>query len=210
MGINIRERTYQLDEVIHFQKNNEPYGELSNMSGLSLVVNGVLILTSEALYQVCKYPENQEAQLEIIAQKSPMAAKYKSRAYRQDVRADWNNVRVKVMRWCIRVKLAQNWDTFGNVLLSTEDRQIVELSKIDSFWGAKPVGNGQLRGENILGRLLMELREEVKTKSPASLKEVVPLTIPDFVLFGSPIGMVSEDEKRRLFPDEPTQLELGI
>lgn len=80
------------------------------------------------------------------------------------------------MRWCLRVKLFNNWDKFSTLLLSTEDLPIVEESNKDDFWGAKPVDINLLIGTNALGRLLMELRDEIKTLE--SNKEYIlnPLT----------------------------------
>ena len=70
----------------------------------------------------------------------------------------------KVMRWCLRVKLAQIWDEFSRLLLATGDRPIVEESRKDEFWGAKVVNTDTLVGVNALGRLLMELREKKSTQ----------------------------------------------
>ena len=75
----------------------------------------------------------------ILGQKSPMTAKMKAKPYRNDSRPDWDEVRVEVMRWYLHVKLVQHWEKFGNLLLSTGNRPIVEESGRDQFWGAKPV-----------------------------------------------------------------------
>ena len=120
-----------------------------------------------------------------------MTAKMKSKPYRAESRRDWDRVRVKVMRWCLRVKLAQNWDTFGTLLLDTGDRDIVEHSRRDDFWGAKPVDKRTLVGMNALGRLLMELRESVKTEPRESFLRVAPLHIDNFRLWGRPIERVA-------------------
>ncbi|MBZ0070860.1 MAG: NADAR domain-containing protein [Gammaproteobacteria bacterium] len=184
-------RTYKRSESAVFSKTKEAFGGLSNMAaGFPLRVNGVRILTSEALYQACRFPHRPEVQRLIIGEASPMTAKMKSKPYRQDSRPDWDRVRVKIMRWCLRVKLAQNWRSFSELLLKTGDKQIVEQSSKDDFWGAKPIDECTLVGMNVLGRLLMELREEIKTSSRESLKYVQPLTIPDFMLEGRPIEAV--------------------
>src|SRR5688500_12497164 len=106
--------------------------------GFPLLVNGVRILTSEALYQACRFPHLPKVQSLIIDQRSPLTAKMKSKPYRSDSRPDWDHIRVKVMRWCLRVKLVQNWHRFSSLLLETDERPIVEESRKDDFWGAKP------------------------------------------------------------------------
>lgn len=187
-------RTYQRADVVVVHKTKESFGGLSNMaSGFPLRINGVRILTSEALYQACRFPHLPEVQREIIGQHSPMTAKMKSKPHRKDSRSDWDHVRTKIMRWCLRVKLAQNYDEFGRLLLATKDRPIVEQSRKDDYWGAKAVGvaDETLIGQNILGRLLMELRELLKNDEDGTLKTVPPLSIPDFLLLGQPIETVT-------------------
>ncbi|MEZ5594131.1 MAG: NADAR family protein, partial [Gammaproteobacteria bacterium] len=185
-------RTYERASSVVFLKTNEAFGGLSNMAGgFPLRVNGVRILTSEALYQACRFPHLPDVQRLIIEQRSPMTAKMKSKPHRSNSRRDWFQVRVKIMRWCLRVKLAQNWRKFSELLLETGDRPIVEQSRKDDFWGAKPVDDGTLVGMNVLGRLLMELREAVKAETRETLCFVEPLAIPDFLLGGEPIGVVA-------------------
>ena len=189
--------TYDPASSVVFLKTKERFGGLSNMApGFPLNVNGIRIRTSEALYQACRFPNRQDVQRRIIEERSPMTAKMRSKAFRKESRSDWDAVRVKIMRWCLRVKLAQNWRAFSDLLLKTADRPIVEQSRKDDFWGAKPIDERTLVGRNVLGRLLMELTEAVKAEGRDSLLLVQPLAIPDFMLGGRPIGIVTgEDEK---------------
>jgi type I restriction enzyme S subunit len=94
------------------------------------------------------------------------------------------------MRWCVRVKLVQNWDRFSRLLLETGNRPIVEESRRDTFWGAIPRGDEELVGLNILGCLLEDLREEVKLAGREAFLTVEPPDIGDFILYGQPIGTV--------------------
>jgi ribA/ribD-fused uncharacterized protein len=191
MSKTVEVRTYDPAEAAVFCKTTERFGGLSNMAGGFLLrVNGINILTSEALYQACRFPHLPEVQRLIIDQRSPMTAKMKSKPYRDQSRADWDSVRVRIMRWCLRVKLAQNWATFGDLLRSTDNLPIVELSRKDDFWGAKPQEDGRLVGMNVLGRLLMELREQLKQENGEDLKRVEPVPIADFLLYEKPIGVV--------------------
>lgn len=187
-------RTYVRGDAVVFYKTKEDFGGLSNMAaGYPLQINGVRILTTEALYQACRFPHLPEVQREIIGQHSPMTAKMKSKPHRKDSRPDWDEVRHKVMRWCLRVKLAQNYAEFGRLLLATRDRPIVEQSRKDDYWGAKLADDAGdiLIGQNVLGRLLMELRERLKGEKDDMLKVVPPLGIPDFLLLGKPIETVT-------------------
>jgi hypothetical protein len=94
------------------------------------------------------------------------------------------------MRWCLRVKLAQNWTTFGDLLRSTDDLPLVEFSRKDAFWGAKPQEDRTLVGMNVLGRLLMQLREELQSATSEHLRRVEPIPISDFLLDERPIGVI--------------------
>ncbi len=187
-------RTYSRTDVVVFYKTKERFGGLSNMAaGYPLKIHGVRIHTAEALYQAFRYPHLPDVQKEIIGQHSPMTAKMKSKPHRKDSRSDWEDVRYKVMRWCLRVKLAQHYKEFGRLLLATRDRPIVEQSRKDDYWGAKIVDEvGEtLVGQNVLGRLLMELREVLKSDADEALRVVPPLSIPDFLLLNKPIGEVT-------------------
>lgn len=165
-------------------------------SGYPLIINGFKILSTEALYQACRFPHLPELQREIISQKSPIFAKRISKMQTDKSRADWYQIRVPIMRWCLRVKLAQNYHLFSQLLLYTGDRTIVELSKKDDFWGAIPssTDQNQLIGENVLGRLLMELREQLKNEHYQPLQDLAPLKIEHFLLFGEPISVVKVND----------------
>lgn len=189
-------RTYRRSNCVVFLRTDGRFGGLSNMAGgFPLRVNGIHIRTSEALYQACRFPHLPDVQKLIIEQKSPMTAKMKSKPYRKGSREDWDKVRVKIMRWCLRVKLAQNWITFSRLLREACDRPIVEESGKDAFWGAKSVDEEALVGMNVLGRLLMELRASVEFERKGALLRVNPLNISDFKLGGHLIEPVVADEQ---------------
>ena len=197
-----RMREYERGNAVVFLKTNEPFGGLSNMApGFPLRVNSAAIRTSEALYQACRFPHIPELQRRIIDQPSPMTAKMVGKPFRDNSRPDWERVRTKIMRWCLRVKLAQNFERFSSLLLATGDRPIVEQSRKDDFWGAKPESPSRLVGANILGRLLMELREIVRENGEA-LCDVAPLELPDFMLFGRPIEAIGAPSKAAPGPNQ--------
>lgn len=202
-------RFYQTKDVVRFRKTTEEFGGLSNMApGFPVVVLGHRIRTSEALYQACRFPHMPEVQKMIINEGSPMTAKMRSKPYRKDSRPDWDDVRVKVMKWCLRVKLAYNWRKFSELLLSTGERSIVEDSRKDSYWGAMPQDDDTLAGQNVLGRLLMDLRKKLQ-EDPDALRSVRALQIPNFCLLGEPIPLIMPPRQQVtssvLIDDEPVQ-----
>ncbi|MEK7469883.1 MAG: NADAR family protein [Planctomycetota bacterium] len=191
-------RTYRRSACVVFCKTAEEFGGLSNMAGgFPLEINGIPILTAEALYQACRFPHRPEIQRLIIDQKSPMTAKMKSKPHRADSRSDWDAARVTIMRWCVRAKLVQNRSKFGPLLLSTLDRPIVEESRRDDFWGAQPVDAEVLVGSNLLGRLLMELRQQFRETNGDGFKHLDPPRIPNFQIYGEPIRVVTPPSPKR-------------
>lgn len=194
-------REYARDQVVSFRKITEDFGGLSNMApGYPINVSGYKIRTSEALYQACRFPHLPHVQRMIIEETSPMTAKMRSKPYRDDSRPDWDDVRVKIMRWCLRAKLLHNWGAFSGLLLATGDRPIVEDSRKDDYWGARIGEDNLLAGRNVLGRLLMELRNIVRN-DPDRLEQLYPLDIPEFTLLGEPIPPLMKRDQS--FEDSP-------
>ena len=185
-----RRESFSGGPLRHYSRS-EAVGGLSNMAaGFPLCVNGTEIRTSEALYQACRFPHLPEIQREILEQRSPMTAKMKSKPHRAKSRPDWDHARIKVMRWCLRVKSAQNWGTFAGLLQSTGDQPIVEESRRDDFWGAKSAGEDQLVGMNILGRLLMELRDMARDGGRKAFRSVSPPDLANFRLLEEPVKTI--------------------
>jgi len=184
-------RTYRIDECVIFRKTNERFGGLSNMApGFPLYINGIRIGTAEALYQACRFPHLPDVQRLIIDEPSPMTAKMRSKPYRSQSRPDWEQIKVRIMRWCLRIKLVQNWQKFEQLLESTGELPIVEFSKKDPYWGAQPTDEHTLVGANVLGRLLMELRLHLRGPERERLRCVMPPNVPTPLLFGMPIKPV--------------------
>lgn len=176
-------------DVISFAKTTARYGGLSNMAPkYPLFVNEVLIYSSEALYQACKFPLHPQIQREILEQRNPMKAKEISRKYEKYIRDDWDEVKYKIMEWCLEVKLIQNWDSMANILTATGDKVIVEYSAKDETWGARRVGD-LLIGQNAMGRLLMRVRTNYIVNGMQRYK-LLPPNVVGFLLFGYPIGVV--------------------
>jgi N-glycosidase YbiA len=72
-------------------------------------------------------------------------------------RADWDDVKIGKMRLVIRAKALQH-EYVRRKLLATGDRELVENSWRDDFWGWGPSRDGK----NMLGRLWMGVRTELR------------------------------------------------
>jgi type I restriction enzyme, S subunit len=197
-------RRYDPRSSAVFLKTAERFGGLSNMApGFPIVVNGVRFRTSEALYQACRFPALPEVQQLILTAMSPMTAKMRSKPFRAESRPDWDLVRVQIMRWCLRQKLQQNWPRFGSLLLSTGDAPIVEKkSRRSDYWSATEEQDGMLVGTNVLGRLLMELRDQLKSAGIGAFDRIDPPRIPDFLLLGETIETTFRRDAIDTAPEE--------
>ena len=89
----------------------------------------------------------------------------KKTAYQKSaIRPDWDEVKVDAMRLTLAAKLLQHPKKFREALTETGTWPIVEMSTRDEFWGAKPKrSNTILVGTNALGKLLTQLREQLRT-----------------------------------------------
>ena len=170
---------YPTNQCCIIGKTKETWGEFSNMAAFPIVINDVTILTSEALYQALKYPEYPEIQKKIIEKKSPMAAKMVQKPFRNFIRDDWNDIKIEVMKWCVELKFYQHKETLIQLLNETEEKYIAESSRKDTFWGCKIEG-GFLIGQNILGKIWMDIRENPKPPTNPILPQ-----IENFKLLGS-------------------------
>jgi len=137
---------------------------LSNFSAFSVRVNRYPFATAEHAYHFAKFePETLVdgwyVRDRIRAAVSAHEAFKLAEGWRDHVRPDWMEVRVGVMREILRAKVEQH-EYVKRKLLATGDRELVEDSWRDSFWGWGPNRDGQ----NMLGKLWMELRAELRTK----------------------------------------------
>lgn len=183
MDKNNNIRLYYKDDCIVFRSTKEEYGGLSNMSsGFPIEIGKYIVRNSEVLYQALRFPHYPLIQEEIIKIPSPIIAKRTSRKYvNKYTRSDWQAYRYIIMKFCIELKLVQNWNSFSTLLLKTEEYNIVELSKRDKVWGALDMG-GYYEGVNALGRILMGVRQKIILHGINYSIEIPQ--IPDLVFLG--------------------------
>lgn len=150
--------------TISFTKVKLPYGWLGNMAPFPIIYNNKTWKTSEALFQALRFSD-EEVQEEIRGEKSPMAAKMVAKKYlsEKSVVVSRSKKDIENMKLVLKLKINQH-PSLKQKLIDTGDEVIIEdtTSRIDVFWGAGLV-NGEWVGENILGKLWMEVRNEIKS-----------------------------------------------
>ena len=86
-----------------------------------------------------------------------MIAARMGRDRKKRLRRDWEQVKDDVMRKAVRAKFTQHED-LRRLLTGTGDALLVEHTTNDRYW---PDG-GDGRGRNMLGQILMEIRDELR------------------------------------------------
>ena len=86
-----------------------------------------------------------------------MLAARLGRDRKQKLRRDWESVKVGVMRAAVLAKFTQHAELRA-LLLSTGDAKLVEHTENDYYWG----DGGDGSGKNMLGRILMQVRESLR------------------------------------------------
>ena len=140
---------------------------LSNFSAFTLNWKGNRFDTSEAAYHWEKFEgtdsEVQDAILEAPSAHEAFKIAESQRLFR---RADWDTVKVDIMRDILRAKATQH-EYVRRKLLTTGTRELIEDSWRDDFWGWGPNRDGQ----NVLGRLWMQVRAELRAEDADASNE---------------------------------------
>jgi ribA/ribD-fused uncharacterized protein len=131
------------------------YRFLSNFWPAVVDYEGISYPSVEHAYQSAKTLDRSERR-RIAAIAEPGEAKRAGRAL-PNQRADWEQVKLRVMEDCVRYKFTRHAD-LREKLLATGTAELIEGNTWnDRFWG---VCDGQ--GENHLGKILMKVRTELR------------------------------------------------
>lgn len=134
------------------------YHFLSNFHPCTVTIKGIEYPSVEHAYMAHKAPEDKDWQA--LCQNKTIHPSIIKRFSRNVQLVDqWGTQRLIVMIECIRAKFFQN-KYLAEALLDTGDEQLVEGNTWgDTFWG---VCDG--KGDNYLGKILMETRKELKER----------------------------------------------
>lgn len=146
----------QGDPTIRFYSVGDEYGEFSNFALFPIALGGKRWPTTEHYFQAQKFLDPRDRE-QVRAAKTPMIAARLGRDRSRSLRRDWEAVKVSVMREALDAKFRQHAE-LTTLLLSTGDALLVEHTENDHYWG----DGGDGSGKNMLGRLLMDLRTELR------------------------------------------------
>lgn len=129
------------------------FGFLSNFYEATIYVEGMRYRSVEHAYQAFKTVDPWSRRL-VREAKTPGEAKKLGKSVK--LRPDWESVKVGLMRDFVRKKFENPF--LQPLLLATGDAELIEGNTWnDTFWG---VCRGV--GENWLGKILMEIRQELR------------------------------------------------
>ena len=145
---------------IRFYERGQPYFEFTNFAEYPIQLDGKTWPTSEHYFQAQKFVGTP---YEEQVRNSPRARDAFDISRRPDVspwlRSDWEKVKLDVMYKALLAKFSQH-NNLRDMLVKTGDRQLIEHTSKDSYWG----DGGDGRGQNNLGKLLMKVRTELASR----------------------------------------------
>src|SRR5690349_13257667 len=148
--------TTNANRVIRFYRTGDAYGHFSNFAPFPIRLKDLEWPSTEHYFQAQKFAGTKDEEAVRLAD-SPMTAAKMGRERSRPLRADWESVKDDVMRRAVVAKFEQHPKLLG-LLLSTGDAEIIEHTKNDDYWA----DGGDGSGKNMLGRILMEVRERLR------------------------------------------------
>ena len=175
---------YPADRVACIRKTAEEWGVMGNFYMANVVVEGVTFDCTERLFHMMKLrPDAAEGIRDMMEVKAGMGMKMHLKHLTKErpewFRDDWPSMIVDAMKYCLTLKYEQ-CELFRKELERSEGLFIVEdeTSRMRGHdadtWGVVLRGDEYV-GPNLLGRLLMELRDNGK------LQYTLPKDALDFV-----------------------------
>lgn len=127
----------------------------SNFSSFAIEWEGKLYMTSEHVFHSEKFRDEEMKEL-IRTTKSAHDAFKLAHVNKDKYRSNWDDVKLGIMKKILRAKVSQH-PYVKKKLLQSGDRELIEDSWRDDFWGWGPNKDGA----NHLGKLWMEVRAEI-------------------------------------------------
>lgn len=142
------------DPILTFEGE---YSFLSNFYPSPFTIKGTTFPTVEHVYQAMKSIDASEQQ-KIARASTPGRAKRMGRQIVQ-LRPEWESLKIEVMTRLVRIKFSV--PELRQKLLATGEARLEEGNRhYDTWWGIHPIGSG--KGRNELGRILMQIRNEIR------------------------------------------------
>lgn len=167
ISLFFRERYY----IMSISTFKGKYYFLSNFYQHPVTFEGVTYMNAEAAFHAAKIEPSDAVDTKTGATRNTFATlppnKAKALGRRVNLRPNWNHIRLTVMTEIIRSKFAT--EPLKSYLLATNDEELIEGNTWnDRFWG---VDSRSWQGENHLGKILMQVRNELKNEKEIDVNE---------------------------------------
>jgi ribA/ribD-fused uncharacterized protein len=154
-------------EIRFYRANEKPYGAFSNLFKRPILFEGTEYPTAEHAYQAGKASKEAVRKWILSAPSPSLVAMAAHGLYTWDIVPNWSKIKFDRMRAVLWAKFDQH-DDLRKLLVSTGSSRLIENATVDNLvnrtWGEV---NG--KGKNMLGVLLMELRDQL-AKRPETNK----------------------------------------
>ena len=172
---NLENRVYNFPSSIYFYKANDEYGFMSNFykqsfDGIDSMNKKHTYCCNEQyfMYEKCLLFDKENISLleNILQETDPTKIKKFGRYVKKYDDKEWSKCRYIIMKTGLLYKFASQ--EMKQKLIETNNKILYEASPTDAIWG---IGfdaitalsrNKSEYGENLLGKCLMEVREELK------------------------------------------------
>ncbi|MBI5321852.1 NADAR family protein [Bradyrhizobium sp.] len=163
-----------MKEIRFYRASEKPYGVFSNLYRRAITFEGRIFPTSEHAYQAGKARKEEVREWLMAAPSPALLAMAAHGLYQWDIVPDWSKVKFDRMRGVLMAKFTQHAD-LAAILLETKDAVLIETATVDSavnrLWGEVP-GKG---GKNMLGIMLMEVRQHLVQRSGTKRRRKVAM-----------------------------------
>jgi hypothetical protein len=144
-----------MSEKVVIDRFIDEFAFLSNFHPSTIYLNGKPYATVEHAYQAAKTLD--ESQHETIrTARNPGEAKNLGKAV--ILRPDWEDIKVDLMRNFVKLKFEN--PLLRELLLATDDATLIE----GNFWNDREWGVCRGEGKNLLGKILMQVRDEIRSE----------------------------------------------
>ena len=150
--------TYRPDQCAPIRRTTDEWGILHNMARCPLVVEGVTFKSSETLFQLMRF-QHPDAVRDVFLHNNKLQAKHWIK--QGFSRPDWGSMFLDALKFVLQVKYDQ-CEPFRQELLRSKGLFIVEdeSKRRATSYGVQLKESGLFEGSNLLGRLLMQLRDD--------------------------------------------------
>jgi ribA/ribD-fused uncharacterized protein len=152
----------KVDDTALFFSRSDPSEPLGSFSRYGFELEGVEWPSVEHYFQAMKFVDDVYRE-KIRQAPHPQSARKLGRRRLKKIRSDWSQVKDVIMTRGVYIR-CRAYPNLAEQLLATGDRQLMENSQYDYYWGC----GRDRRGNNAYGKVLMSVRSKLLEESLGS------------------------------------------